>query len=69
MYFSKNDIDNSIYDDLLDLFTLLEWLEIIHQLFNNKVTDSLKISNKMLKYLDLTTHHKLWILVKTIIKL
>ncbi len=62
-------IDSSIYSQFLDLLSLSEWLDIIYQLPNNKAPDPSQISNEMLKYLDSSIQHKLWLLVKAVLTL
>ncbi len=68
-YTPRAYIDSSIYSQFLDLPSLSEWLDIIHQLPNNKASDPFQISNEMLKHLDPSIHHKLWLLVKAILTL
>jgi len=53
----------------LDLLSISEWLEIIHQLPNNKASDPFQISNEMLKRLGSSIQHKLWLLVKAVLTL
>ncbi len=62
-------IDFSIYNQFLNLPSLLEQLDIIHQLPNNKALNPSQISNEMLKHLDPSIQHKLWLLVKAVLTL
>jgi len=68
-YASRAYIDSFIYSQFFDLPSLSEWLDIIHQLSNNKTLDPFQISNEMLKHLGLSIQHKLWLLVKAVLTL
>ncbi len=66
-YAPRAYIDSSIYSQFLDLPSLSEWLDIIHQLPNNKAPGPFHISNEMLKHLGPSIQHKLWLLIKAIL--
>ncbi len=68
-YAPRDYIDSSIYNQFLDLPSLSEWLNIIYQLPNHKAPGPSQISNEMLKHLNSSIQHKLWLLVKAILTL
>jgi len=58
-YAPRDYIDFFVYNQFFDLPSLSEWLDIIHQLPNNKALDPFQIFNEMLKHLGSSIQHKL----------
>jgi len=68
-YRPKDDIDSSIYKDLMSPPSKSEWYAIIQQLPKGKASGPSGISNEMLQHLGPSMFDKLWIFIKATLKL
>src|SRR6266511_2157315 len=64
-----DEINDRIYDKLMDPPSKNEWSDILHNLPNNKASSISGISNEMLKHIGQSTFHYLWLLIGACLKL
>ena len=68
-YRPKEDINSSIYNDLMSPPTKSEWYNIIQLLPKGKASGPSGISNEMLQHLGPSMFNKLWIFIKATLRL
>jgi exonuclease III/ribonuclease HI len=68
-YTPKNNIDENIYNSLMDEPTIQEWNEVLKQLPSDKAAGPSKITNEMLKHLGDKMNSVLWKFVCACFKL
>src|SRR5215216_6226048 len=64
-YNPKDDINPSIYNDLMSAPTEEEWETMLNNLPPNKTPGPSKITNEMLKNMGIQTKKKFWIFVSS----
>jgi hypothetical protein len=62
-YKSKDNIDENIYNNLMNPLTFYEWLDIVKNLPKNKAAGPSEITNEMLQHADKKIQKLLWKLI------
>ena len=68
-YRPKDNIDSSIYGDLMSAPTLDEWLKVLQQLPKSKAAGPSKITNEMLQHLGTKSNEILWKFISACLQL
>ena len=68
-YTPKDNIDENIYNNLMDPPTFFEWLDIVKNLPKNKAAGPSGITNEMLQHADKKIQKLLWKLICMILEL